>query len=212
MGNIVRKWGRNDEKDWIGNLKDQSLSMQISNNLFPIWARALMHDQNPEVTVNNPPNTKQFVWIKKHTPLLTELKSKGKEPEKTEDNKPSRSPSPLPNLPLAAGPRGPSPLPDIPPGVLAKYPTPLPTAPGSDVEVVQRRNKTADTSYESPISLESSQARSKIGSPSCKYARSPTGELIGDVIRHLRVHISHQSLRSGSNLRQVDLSPLKRQE
>ena len=49
MEHIVSKWGHNDKKYWIGNRRDQSLSMHITNNLMTLWAWALMHKQNPAI-------------------------------------------------------------------------------------------------------------------------------------------------------------------
>jgi hypothetical protein len=119
MQHIVATWGRNDKKYWIGNLDDQTKLMQISNNLFPIWGRALLHNQNPDITLDHPPKTKQFVWIKRHTPMLTELAAQGQAPENTTDNpednnkdaEPPRSPSPLPDNLLAGYLMDPSRLP-----------------------------------------------------------------------------------------------------
>jgi hypothetical protein len=191
MQHIVAKWGRNDEKYWIGNLKDQTESMQITQNLFPIWAQALLHNHNPEVALDHPPATKAFVWIKKHTPKIDELN--GNPPDTTNDVEPPKSPSALPNNPLADYPRDFSPLPEKPLKDLEKGPSPAPPPPSSDIEVVQRSGNQEDTSYDSPIALKSSQASSPDGTPSHKYARSPsdarspTGELIGDAIRRLSV-------------------------
>ncbi|PLW20714.1 hypothetical protein PCANC_07377 [Puccinia coronata f. sp. avenae] len=191
MQHIVAKWGRNDEKYWIGNLKDQTKSMQITQNLFPIWAQALLHNHNPEVSLDHPPATKAFVWIKKHTPKLDELN--GNPPDTTNDVEPPKSPSVLPNIPLGDYPRDPSPLPENPLKDLEKGPSPAPPAPSSDIEVVQGSGNPEDTSYKSPIALDSSQPRSPDGTPLHMYARSPrnarspTGDLIGDAIQRLSV-------------------------
>jgi hypothetical protein len=92
--------------------------MQITNNLFPIWACALLHNHNPKVTLDHPPATKHFVWIKKHTPKLDELK--GIAPENTDVEEPPKSPSSFPNIPLGNYPRDPSSLPNKPLEELAK--------------------------------------------------------------------------------------------
>ncbi|PLW04749.1 hypothetical protein PCASD_26488 [Puccinia coronata f. sp. avenae] len=129
MEYMVKTWGRNNEKYWIRNLKDQSNSMQITNNLFPIWARALLHNHNPEVTLDHPPATKHFVWIKKNTTKLEELK--GIAPENTNIKEPPKSPSPLPNIPLGDYPRDLSLLPNNPLEELRKETSapPPPTLP-----------------------------------------------------------------------------------
>jgi hypothetical protein len=159
MEHIVAKWSRNNKKNWIGNPKDQSESMHIDNNLLTIWAWALMNNLNGAVDKDNPPTTKHFVWIKKHTPILTELVSKGKGPETTKDNKPPKSPtSPLPNLPLDTYPRDPSPPPHDTVEADAKEPDGAPPAPSSDVEAMRRQSKLVDTSYDSLILLRSLQA------------------------------------------------------
>ncbi|PLW23469.1 hypothetical protein PCASD_13630 [Puccinia coronata f. sp. avenae] len=222
MQHIVAKWGRNDEKYWIGNLNDRTESMQISNDLFPIWGRALLHNQNPAVTLDHPPKTKQFIWIKRHTPMLTELAAQGQAPENTTDNpkdnnkdaEPPRSPSALPDNPLASYLRDPSPLPATRLQDNEEEESPAPPPPSSDIEFLRRKAKHAkalETSYDSPISLEPSQTRSPEGSPSRKYARSPTdarsptGDLIGDVIRRLSVH------RGGTGNRVPSVSPVRKQ-
>ncbi|PLW29133.1 hypothetical protein PCASD_15996 [Puccinia coronata f. sp. avenae] len=222
MQHIVAKWGRDDEKYWIGNLNDQTESMQISNNLFPIWGRALLHNQNPDITLDHPPKTKQFVWIKRHTPMLTELAAQGQAPENTTDNpedhnkdaEPPRSPSPLPDNPLAGYLRDPSRLPatHLEDNKEEEYPAPPP--PSSDIEFLLQKAKHAkakETSYDSPISLKSLQARSPNGLPSRKYtcsptdARSPTGDLIGDAIRRLSVQ------RGGSGNCVPSVLPVRKQ-
>jgi hypothetical protein len=88
--------------------------MKIRNDLFPIWEQAPLHNQNPAVTLDWPPKTKQFVWIKRHTPMLTEIAANGQAPENAKDhtndnNKdvdPPRSPSPLPKKSTCGIPGG----------------------------------------------------------------------------------------------------------
>ncbi|PLW40512.1 hypothetical protein PCASD_08857 [Puccinia coronata f. sp. avenae] len=176
LGNhIGAKWGRNDEKYWIGNLNDRSKSMHIDNALLTIWGRALMHNQNPAVTKDHPPKTKHFVWVKNHTPTLEELIANAngsKDPvatQETQDNNQEKSPTPLPDEPPKEYPRDPSPLPDDPLEGIRNDAAPSPPASSSDVEVVRRKatkGNTSHTSYDSPIALDSSQARSLDGSPS----------------------------------------------
>jgi hypothetical protein len=143
---IVAKWGCDNKKYWIGNPNDQLEPMHIDNNLLTIWGRALMHNQNATVNKDNPPKTKHFVWIKKHTPTLTELLSKGKGPKTTQDKELPKSPSPLFNLPLDTYPRDASPVPSEAIESGAKEPTRAPPAPSSDIEVMPRQSKPVDTS------------------------------------------------------------------
>jgi hypothetical protein len=88
--------------------------MQITHDLFPIWARALLHNHNPGVTLDQPPATKHFVWIKKHTPKLTELK--GVASENADVVEPPKSPGLLPDIPRPWEiPEGPQSSPRQPP-------------------------------------------------------------------------------------------------
>ena len=73
MNHIAQKWGRDDEKLWISHPDNNTLSMQITNDRLTIWARALLHNKNPEIDYDHPPTTKDFNWIKCHTPLMDEL-------------------------------------------------------------------------------------------------------------------------------------------
>ncbi|PLW34804.1 hypothetical protein PCASD_12662 [Puccinia coronata f. sp. avenae] len=204
--------------------------MQITNEMFPIWGRALLHNNNAEITLDHPLPTKQFVWIKKYTPKLTELAAQGQAPEDTNNKEPPKDTSPLPDVTLGEYPRDPSPLPNNRLKDLDKEPTPVTPAPSSDVKVVRRKAKLEDTCYESPISLDSSQARSHDGTPlhkpislsslqaifhdgtpshkfSCSPsdARSPTGDLIGEAVCRL-------SVERGQRAHRVPLvSPIRKQ-
>jgi hypothetical protein len=179
MEHIVAKWGRNDKNYWIGNLNNQTESMEIRNDLFPIWAQALLHNQNPAVTLDWPHKTKRFVWIKRNTPMLTKLAANRQAPENAKDhtndnNKdvdPPRSPSPLPNNPLVGYLGDPNPLPKNRLQDNGQEESLVPPPPSSDIDFLLKQAK---TSYDSPISLESLLPRSPDGLPSCKYACSPT--------------------------------------
>ena len=73
MNYIVDKWGQDDEKLWIRNPEEDSELMQITNNQMMIWVCAILHNMNPEIDLNHPPETKEFKWIKHHTPTLSQL-------------------------------------------------------------------------------------------------------------------------------------------
>jgi hypothetical protein len=78
MDHIVAKWGRNNEKYCIGNLKDRSQLMHVDNAMLTIWARALMHNQNEDVTLDHPPSTKHFFGSISTSPRSKNSYPKGK--------------------------------------------------------------------------------------------------------------------------------------
>ncbi|KAH9455303.1 hypothetical protein Pst134EA_022774 [Puccinia striiformis f. sp. tritici] len=70
---VVARYGRDKEQLWMGHPTDPTLSIQLFPERLKVWARAIVHGHNDQVTLDTPPECKSFSWIKRRTPMIDEI-------------------------------------------------------------------------------------------------------------------------------------------
>ncbi|EFP83738.1 uncharacterized protein PGTG_09451 [Puccinia graminis f. sp. tritici CRL 75-36-700-3] len=204
MAHIKGKYGLNEEQLWIGNPNNEEEGMQIFNNRLTAWARALQHGKNAAITLDHPPETEEFKWIKRRVPTLDSLSAPIASPKKR------RSTSGAANTGAGCGVGGSHVVtpaasadstPDLPTTLPIEEEDPMfPVDYESEVEVVWEAPNLGGMPADSP------GGGTRYGSPARKYIRSPTGDVMGSAMSQL----SFMRTRSSSR-RSPPISPARKQ-